>query len=995
MFQLCYICTKIIDFTFRVEYSVLAKGRTAKYGQSKPGTINKEEISPMRNLKKVLALVLAMALTLTMFAGAVTTVPKASDYDTLSSDAKEAVSVLTALGVINGYPDGTFKGDGIVTRAELAKMIYVMKTGDTAAAASFYANADLSRVFKDSVDAWAVPYINYCYLNSIIVGYEDGTVRANNAVTGVEAAKIALVALGYAPKTEGLEGSGFYSNTMRLSSVAGLLKNVSGNMSAGMTRADTAILLYNALYANTVYYVGGAATAKTSSLSSSDTITLGEEGFNLLDVTGVLVANDEIGLSAYWKDVLDQNTMGYMSYKDYDKAASGQSRFVYKDYVAASTANSYGYYVDKVVTVNVDTSAADLGREYRLLITKASNSTYSSTEVRTVYGVIGEVAESSSYDLIESTCALQTDDDAITDVMFARYQAYRGSSAAYTDIDGTIYINGVASSFAAAEAALALNTTASVTAIDNDDDGTVDHLFIAKYTLGVISSVSDTSTVLLGAGTLDADEVSLTNGDVAKRDYVALYYNAIDEMYYVKKLTAVTSNITGYNGSKYTIDGASYAVGSLYTGNYLEGYNSVNSAIYTFYMDTDASSNYIAFMNTNSQTNYEKYAIIAEDYPGDTIYGQPQIKLYTEDNEYVYGTVASINGMQVYDSASYWAAYNAIGSDGLDEDNLVSYIKSGSSLYLYTADYYTETTGEYFYTTQSDTWATANGTPIYKNQNGVVFVSYGAQSAYDDSMVWRAYSAGEFQVAYGSVQASAAASQNSTIEDVIISNSNNYGVNYIKAAAIAFDYAGAYTLPGLSTVEGSDIIATVTAKTNAQYTDGAYVYTYTVLNPWSTSTTSYTTTASAGVITDLAVGNVYRLFLDADGKIERYELLLTANNYNSTAVTVTGYTAPATSYGTQLQIFDTDEATFYVDYSGTVHLFIGTASYTLDANANVYFVKYLGTTSLAKVDWAEYVSTTLIPDLTDGSYRFFIDFNASTGAINNLWIDVAAPAMAD
>ena len=953
----------------------------------------------MRNLKKVLALVMAMALTLTMFAGAVDTITKPSDYDTLSASAQEAVSVLSALGVINGYPDGTFKGDTVVTRAELAKMIYVLKTGDTSAAASFYANADLTKVFKDSVDAWAVPYINYCYLNSIIVGYEDSTVRANNPVTGVEAAKIALVALGYVPKTEGLEGSSFYTSTMRLASVAGILKNVSGNMSEGMTRADTAILLYNALYADTVQYVGGAATAKTGSLSSTDTITLGEEGFDLLDVTGVLVANDEVGISAYWKDVMDQNNSyyyyysgGYFTYKTYDTASSGQSRFVYKDYVAADAANPYGYYVDKVVTVNVDTSVADLGRKYRMLVTSASTSSYSSTEVRTVYGILGEVAESSTYDLTESTCALQTDDDAITDVMFDRYQAYTGADEDdyFTDIDGTIYINGVASSFDAAEDALALASTAPVVAIDNDDDGTVDYLSIVTYTLGVMSSVSDSTYVLLGAGTLDADEVSLTNGDVAAGDYVAWYYNAMDDIYYIKKLTAVTSNITGYTGSAYTIDGVNYTKGAMCTSAYLDTYNSVNSAIYTFYMDTDASSNYIAYVDIDEQTSYGDYAVIANTEVGSSIYGLPQIKLYTENNEYLYGTVASVNGVQVYDYASY-NSVKALYS--IDNNDLVSYIQSGNNLYLYTASYNGGTTGDYYYNALSDTWSDSDGYPIYKNESGVVFVSYGAASTNDSgSLQWRAYSAGEFNILYGSAEASYDSEDPDEVDDTMIAALSTYGVYYIQAAAIAFDYDGLYTLPGLST-SSSDIIATITAKTNAQYTDGAYVYTYAVLDPWSTSSTSYTTTANAGVVSDLAVGSIYRLFLDSSGNIERYELLLSAENYDSASNTLTGYYRPVTSYGTQIQYFDNTNATFYIDYAGTVHLFVGTTSYTLDASTNVYFVEKLGTTSFDEEDWAAHVSTALIPSLEGTDYTVFIDFDASTGAINNLWIDVTAPTI--
>ena len=40
-------------------------------------------------------------------------------------EATEAVDTLSALGVINGYEDGSFKPNGTVTRAEMAAMIYI------------------------------------------------------------------------------------------------------------------------------------------------------------------------------------------------------------------------------------------------------------------------------------------------------------------------------------------------------------------------------------------------------------------------------------------------------------------------------------------------------------------------------------------------------------------------------------------------------------------------------------------------------------------------------------------------------------------------------------------------------------------------------------------------------------------------------------------------------------------------------------------------------
>ncbi|WP_459690310.1 S-layer homology domain-containing protein, partial [Agathobaculum sp. TL06] len=74
----------------------------------------------LRHQKKVLALVLAFACAFTMFAGAAFT-------DEADIQATDAVNMLTALGVVEGNPDGSFKPDATVTRAEMAKMIFVVR----------------------------------------------------------------------------------------------------------------------------------------------------------------------------------------------------------------------------------------------------------------------------------------------------------------------------------------------------------------------------------------------------------------------------------------------------------------------------------------------------------------------------------------------------------------------------------------------------------------------------------------------------------------------------------------------------------------------------------------------------------------------------------------------------------------------------------------------------------------------------------------------------
>ena len=210
----------------------------------------------MKNLKKVLALVLTVALVLsiTMIAGAAFT-----DTTTYTANT-EAVDVMTLLKVINGYTDGTFRGDKSVTRAEMAKMIcYIVSGGDDVG--SIYAGAN---TFTDCTSHWAKGYIAYAAKTGLVAGIGKGKFDPNGNVTGTQAAKMLLCALGYNATNEKYVGANWDVNVLAKADEIGLLDDLTAtNMSIALTRADAAQMMFNALKGTMVKYTSGGTTVTT------------------------------------------------------------------------------------------------------------------------------------------------------------------------------------------------------------------------------------------------------------------------------------------------------------------------------------------------------------------------------------------------------------------------------------------------------------------------------------------------------------------------------------------------------------------------------------------------------------------------------------------------------------------------------------------------------------------------------------------------------------
>ena len=174
-----------------------------------------------------------------MFAGA------ASYSDQSDIKASTAVDMLSSLGVIQGYDDGSFKPNTTVTRAQMAKMIFTIMNGGNDNANAY---ASLPTAFTDlPTAAWAQGYVRYLQNTGIIAGKSATKFAPNDTVTGLEAAKMVLVAAGYNAQKAGLTGAAWAQNTMKYGQLNNLFEDVDTDLNAALPRQYAAQILYNAL----------------------------------------------------------------------------------------------------------------------------------------------------------------------------------------------------------------------------------------------------------------------------------------------------------------------------------------------------------------------------------------------------------------------------------------------------------------------------------------------------------------------------------------------------------------------------------------------------------------------------------------------------------------------------------------------------------------------------------------------------------------------------
>ena len=190
----------------------------------------------MKNLKKVIALVAVLALTLS-------TVALGATYSDVADDSAYSVAVesLSKLGIVTGYEDGTYGPEKAVTRAEMAALIARIQGYEESA------KANANTAFTDvPSEYWASGYIAQAANQGIVNGYGDGTFGPDDTVKYEQAVTMLMRTLGYDPFAA--NNGGYPTGYLAAAQRYGVTKNVS-NAVAGTdaNRGTIAQLLYNGI----------------------------------------------------------------------------------------------------------------------------------------------------------------------------------------------------------------------------------------------------------------------------------------------------------------------------------------------------------------------------------------------------------------------------------------------------------------------------------------------------------------------------------------------------------------------------------------------------------------------------------------------------------------------------------------------------------------------------------------------------------------------------
>ena len=207
-----------------------------------------------------------------------------------------------------GLPGGNYGPKQNIDRASFARLVCVALNGGKEPQLG-----NLKTSFTDTQGNWAEKYIAFCVNEGIIAGKGNNTFAPSANVTGSEAAKMLLVALGYNATYEKIGGATWQVTTDVLANQAGLYDGLEGmNISEPLTRDNAAQMIYNTLNATKVKYemvpgisANGQVTMTTQRVNvtkieggNTVDVTLLSDAFGVVTVEGVVVANEYADLES-------------------------------------------------------------------------------------------------------------------------------------------------------------------------------------------------------------------------------------------------------------------------------------------------------------------------------------------------------------------------------------------------------------------------------------------------------------------------------------------------------------------------------------------------------------------------------------------------------------------------------------------------------------------------------------------------------------------------
>ena len=638
----------------------------------------------MKNLKRVLSLALTGVMLVGMMAIGASAVDFTDGEDIVHT---EAVNTMAALNIINGKDDGSFDPKATVTRAEMAKMITVALNGGV----DPVLGTQTTPKFSDIGGHWAQKYIEYCANLGIINGRGDGTFEPNGIVTGTEAAKMILVAMGYDSTIFKFTGADWATNVNVEANNATPNKLYAGILgidpSADLSRDNAAQMIYNGVQDHMM------------TKSPAMTITNGEITWEYKK-SAQTILNTKYNAKVYTAVVLSNEYAGVAG-------TSKTGEFKVRAFLADDEAIT-----STTMTVKGTVDLDLLGKSVKIIIadTKTGgvyNTVYGEpmlADINNIYTVSSNKTQTKAASFKEEVESEGVDSTTI----------HAGKDAATP-----VYLNYVASAttFADLEAVKAATANGKIIEIiDNDGDGDVEYIMIKTPAIGQVTTynangnsgkgyitVAAKSAYPTGTTAISAEKFEKVIGveDVAKDDFIA--FIKLNGTYFVEKLETVTDVVTKKVGNnEIVVAGETYKNSELVSAYDADGSIDLKAATavgeeVTLYLDP---TGYVAY--TSGAEVATSYAFLyAIENVGD-ITGARARAVFAD------GTKDVINVVSIKDDSTTYK----VGATNASE-KLTAYVGAGKTLDPATFDgqifKYSESDGEYKLTVVTENKTLAGG----------------------------------------------------------------------------------------------------------------------------------------------------------------------------------------------------------------------------------------------------------------------------------------------
>ena len=448
----------------------------------------------MKNLKRALSFALATVMLIGMMVVGVS----AADFGDADEIVNtEAVNTMVQLGIIKGKDNGDFDPEGIVTRAEMAKMICVALNGGKDP------NLAGGGLFADTKGHWASGYIDFCANRKIVSGDTAGYFNPDKTVTGTEAAKMILIALGYSAENEKFVNDANWAlNINVIASQKGLYEDVNVLPELGLSRDNAAQMIYNGLYAEMVEYDYKLTTVD----GDLQTVAIAQGNGNYL-------INDKFGL---------QIQKGYLAEVTYNSTTEKYTYTVLNDGTGITTSPI----TTNSVAVTDKADFTDLYGDYVKMLYK---NTANGKVLYGIYSASGDILIAKKGDMTVA------DDDKSFKVDDVKYNV-AATVSGMTTYCGTETDTGASTVGSAGEAD-------TLKFIDENSDGKFDYAVVTESTVAKVTFVGkDTVTIGTASYDLEDDVASIYDG-VAKNDYAVVTKNDFLGTYTIEKADVITGKI--------------------------------------------------------------------------------------------------------------------------------------------------------------------------------------------------------------------------------------------------------------------------------------------------------------------------------------------------------------------------------------------------------------------------------------------------------------------